>query len=135
MPFMGHKLLIGVFRRRWRGPIRICSQFYPLLATASECFFSLLSDSKDSQKFWAEVGSRRRVNTYICKMKRVTSLILELVTKFTMICISSQNYTKVHQIVPSFVKFALVLYIKSTVRQWSIFTYIWGRLSASFQDV
>ena len=110
MPSEGHKLLIGVFRRRWRGPIKNAANFSPYWLQPVRVVFFLLSDSKDSQKIWAEVGSRRRVNTYICKMKRVTSLILELVTKFTMKCINShnyttrnyttQNYTKIHQIDP-----------------------------------
>ena len=53
-----------------------------------------------------------------------------------MIFISSQNYTKVHQIVPSFVKFALVLYIKSTVRHSDPYFHIYeeGHQQA-FQDV
>ena len=117
MPFTGHKILIGVFRRRWRGLIRICSQFHytpcwlqPVSAQHIIVFFSLLVTPKIPRNFWAEVGSRRRVNTYICKMNRVTSLILELVTKFTMKGINSQNYTtrnyttqnytKIHQIDP-----------------------------------
>ena len=111
MPSEGHKLLIGVFRRRWRGLIRICSQSYytpcwlqPVSAqhiivkrmTKLKSFS--LSNTKDSRELlgrsWSKVNlwsanlstlNRRRVDTYICRMKKVTSLRLELLLALWMI--------------------------------------------------
>ena len=50
MPSEGHKLLIGVFRRRWRGPIKNAANFTPYWLQPVRVAIFLLSDSKDSQK-------------------------------------------------------------------------------------